>query len=66
MLTATVFLLLGFRFSHPDKAGKSLLHEAAALGLHHLTAQLVARELDVNGADPENGWSPVHYACNNG
>ncbi|CAN0344465.1 unnamed protein product, partial [Laminaria digitata] len=49
-----------------DKPGKSLLHEAAALGLHHLTAQLMAKGLDVNGVDPENGWTPVHYACHNG
>lgn len=48
------------------KAGKSLLHEAAALGLHHLTAQLVSKGLDVDGVDPENGWTPVHYACHNG
>ncbi|CAN0143410.1 unnamed protein product [Scytosiphon promiscuus] len=46
--------------------GKSFLHEAAALGLHHLTAQLVSKGLDVNGVDPENGWTPVHYACKNG
>ncbi|CAM9567205.1 unnamed protein product, partial [Choristocarpus tenellus] len=45
--------------------GKSLLHEAASLGLHYLTAQLVHR-LDVNGVDPVNGWSPLHYACHNG
>ncbi|CAN0448249.1 unnamed protein product, partial [Scytosiphon promiscuus] len=50
----------------PDKPGKSLLHEAAALGLHHLTAQLMSKGLDVNGVDPENGWTPVHYACHNG
>lgn len=49
-----------------DIPGKSLLHDAAALGLHHLTAQLVSRGLDVNGVDPDNGWSPVHYACHHG
>lgn len=49
-----------------DKPGKSLLHEAAAFGLHHLTAQLVSKGLDVNGVDPVNGWTPVHYACHNG
>lgn len=48
------------------KPGKSLLHEAAALGLHHLAAQLVSKGLDVDGVDPANGWTPVHYACHNG
>ncbi|CAM9497842.1 unnamed protein product, partial [Discosporangium mesarthrocarpum] len=47
------------------KPGKSLLHAAAELGLHHLTQQLVSRGLDVNGKDPANGWSPLHYACHN-
>lgn len=50
----------------PDKPGKNLLHEAAALGLHHLTAQLMSKGLNVNGVDPYNGWTPVHYACHNG
>eukprot|EP00903_Cladosiphon_okamuranus_P012766 g11934.t1 len=49
-----------------DRQGKSLLHEAAALGLHHLAAQLVSKGLDVDAVDPENGWTPVHYACHNG
>ncbi|CAM9626482.1 unnamed protein product [Ectocarpus sp. 6 AP-2014] len=49
-----------------DQPGKSILHEAAALGLHHLSAQLVSKGLDVNGVDPQNGWTPVHYACHNG
>ncbi|CAM9764815.1 unnamed protein product [Ectocarpus fasciculatus] len=49
-----------------DQPGKSILHEAAALGLHHLSMQLVSKGLDVNGVDPQNGWTPVHYACHNG
>ncbi|CAM9640707.1 unnamed protein product, partial [Ectocarpus sp. 12 AP-2014] len=49
-----------------DQPGKSILHEAAALGLHHLSAQLVSKGLDVNGVDQQNGWTPVHYACHNG
>ncbi|CAM9488020.1 unnamed protein product [Ectocarpus sp. 4 AP-2014] len=49
-----------------DQPGKSILHEAAALGLHHLSAQLVSKGLDVNGVDPQNGWTPVHYACHYG
>lgn len=48
------------------RPGKSILHEAAALGLHHLAMQLVSKGLDVDGVDPENGWTPVHYACHNG
>lgn len=58
--------LIYFVYPFLGQPGKSLLHDAAALGLHHLAAQFVSKGLDVDDVDPENGWTPVHYACHNG
>lgn len=68
LLSSLLFpsLLFSFLLFLSGRPGKNILHEAAALGLHHLTMQLVSKGLDVDGVDPENGWTPVHYACHNG